>query len=359
MWIFDSDPDSLQLKSKLFRPNVYKMGATGLMTSERVRISLLKLRSSMRRLCLPFLLLGIAGLACNALAAGGDTDEAVVREPGEYQGMNLEALVPHRARFSLQFDGQRSWLYRVETRKSSEAIEHSLHIEGVSDARNPGDVRMVTRDQESRMLGPGTDGECLRFPRSMEMNVTFLGPDDLIPSEAFREPLVPLGIEQVAGRESVHYALVQSELDRWQEVKLGIWLEPDSGAVLRYDLNASGNDPYFGAGFGVVEGHYEVLEVGPQSIEPIQGCDIQFPLPSPAENLVRLPGMVSFETSMGLDETVAFYRRELEGAGWQPLGGEERSSGAILMSYRKGQERLSVTIRTMDGLTRVELLTGQ
>ena len=304
------------------------------------------------------LLLGAMSLACSTLL-GDEATQAPVRQAGVYQGMNQESLGPYHARFRLQFESQDSWLYQVETKVSEGAMERSLHIEGVSDARNPGDVRMVSRGQESRMRGPGTDEQCLRFPRSMEMNVTFLGPDDVMPPSEFVEPLVPLEESRLAGRQTMQYALVQDELGRWQEVRLGIWLEQGSNALLRYELNAQGFDPYFGAGFGTLSGSYEVLEIGPQSIDPIDGCEIELPLPSQRDGLVRLPGVVAFETSLGLEETVSFYREALQEAGWQPLTEEERGSGAIVISYRKGAARLDVTIRSMEDGTRVELLTEE
>lgn len=333
------------------------MGPTRVMNREIGPQARVESGLSGMRLHLPLLFLLLASLACSPLWGRGDPTSAALHQPGEYQGMSVDALGAHRARFDLQFDGRNSWLYRVETRMGDGGLERSLHIEGVSDARNPGDVRMVTRDQESRMYGPGTDEQCLRFPRSMEMNITFLGPDDVIPPGSIHEPLVSLGTDQIAGRDVVHYAVVQAELDRWQEVSLGLWLEPDSGAVLRYDLKASGTDPYFQAGFGDVEGRYEVLEIGSQSIEPIPGCEIQLPLPPEAENLVRLPGVVSFETELSLEDTLSFYRQSLGEAGWEPLAGEERGSGAVVISYRREGERLDITIRAMGDHTRVELLT--
>lgn len=308
---------------------------------------------------LSLIVLVAASIGCSTLRGNVDPTQAAIQEPGDYEGMDLDALGAHLSRFTLAFEGERSWTYRVEHRQGDEAVERTLHIEGVSDARNPGDIRMVTREQESRMRGPGTDDQCLRFPASMEMNVTFLGPDDVMPPAEFREPLVPIGVEQVAGRESVHHALLQAELGRWEQVRLGLWLQSDSGALLRYDLAASGFDPYFGAGYGTIEGLYQVLELGPQQFEPIQGCEINLPLPPSVVGLVRLPGVIAFETSMSLDETVTYYRQALEQADWQPLSEEERGSGAVVISYRRGTERLDVTLRALAQGTRVELLTNE
>lgn len=318
------------------------------------RIGYLSIRRSV-----PLIVLAVVCVSCSSITSGGDVASSPNQQPGVYEGMDQETLGAYHARFELQFEGRSSWLYHLETRVTAEARERSLQIEGVSDARNPGDVRMVTRSQESRMRGPGTDDQCLRFPQSMGMNITYLSPDDVMPPSEFSEPLVPLGDERIAGRQSLHYALVQKELGGWQEVRLGIWKEEGSNALLRYDLNAQGFDPYFGAGFGMISGRYMVLEIGPQSIDPIDGCEIELPLPAHTDGLVRLQGVVAFETNLSLEETVSFYRDALQGAGWQPLTEEERGSGAIVISYRRGAERLDVTIRAMEDSTRVELLTEE
>lgn len=310
----------------------------------------------MRRL-VPLLMLALLASGCRPLSGGGASGAPAQLQPGQYDGMHRDALGPHRARFELRFVGQDDWTYFLEHRLSSEALEHRLQIEGVSDARDPGDVRMVTRAGETRLRGPGTSNQCLRFPADMDVNITVLTPDDVMPPAQFREPLVHLADEQVAGRQSVHYALVQAELDGWEEVRLGLWLEPGSGALLRYELSASGFDPYFGAGFGQLEGRFEVLEFGPQLIEPIEGCEIDLPLPSELDGLVRLENVVAFQTNLSLDDTVAFFRRQLEQAGWQPLTEEQRSSGAIVLNYRQGAEQLELTIRSGADATRVEIVS--
>lgn len=292
---------------------------------------------------------------CRGLLPG--SEDATLDAPLVFEGTDEAALGPHAAVFDLSFDSDDSWVYSVRTRTSETAVERSLHIEGVSDARNPGDVRMVAEGGVSRMSGPGTDNECLRFPETMDVNLSFLGPDDVLLPSAFREPLVAIAQEDIAGRASTHYAMLQDELDGWQDVQVGLWIDNETGAVLRYDLAATGWDPFFGAGYGRIEGRYQVESLGPQSIEPIEGCQVDYPLPDQVEGLVKLPGVVAFETPMSVDDVAAFYRSALESAGWRRQGEEERSSGAVVLSYRREAESLDVTIRETARGTRVELLT--
>ncbi len=301
------------------------------------------------------LVLCVMGLqACSAFS-GSESSSPVPEDPPEYQGLRAKALGPHRAVFRLEFEAEESWLYRVETRVSSEATEHNLRVEGVSDARDPGDVRIVTRGDETRMKGPATHDSCLRFPRGMDLNVRLLSPDDVIPVEELDEPLVSLGQDVVAGRPAVHYAVMQDKAANWERVLLGIWLDRTTQAALRYDLSARGRDPYFTAGFGEIVGSYEVVEVGPQTIEPLGSCEIELPLPPEARQLVRLPDEISYQVEMTADGIIAFYRRTMADEGWQPLDEEARDSGAVALRYRREAQRVVITVRDMGDHRRVDI----
>lgn len=307
-----------------------------------------------KRAALGLILIGLLA-GCRGLLPGGG--EPTLSAPLTYDGLDESALGPHAARFDLSFDSDDPWTYSVASRMDESALERSLHIDGVSDARNPGDVRMVAEGGVSRMIGPGTDNECLRFPESMDVNLSFLGPDDVLAPSAFREPLVAIDQEPVAGRAATHYAMLQSELDGWEDVQVGLWLDDETGAVLRYDLAASGWDPFFGAGYGRIEGSYQVESLGPQTIEPIEGCQIDLPLPDQVDNLVKLPGVIAFDTAIGIEEMADFYRGRLEAAGWNSVQDERSGSGSVVLSYRRQDETLNVTIRSLAGRTKVELLT--
>lgn len=303
---------------------------------------------------LGLILIGLMA-GCRGLVPG--SGEPTLSAPVAFDGLDESAVGPHAASFDLRFDSDDPWTYSVDTRLAEASLERSLHIDGVSDARNPGDVRMVAEGGVSRMRGPGTDNECLRFPETMDVNLSFLGPDDVLAPSAFREPFVAIDQEPVAGRAATHYAMLQSELDGWQDVQVGLWLDDETGAVLRYDLAASGWDPFFGAGYGRVEGSYRVESLGPQVIEPIAGCQIDLPLPERVDNLVQLPGVIAFETDIGIEEVATFYRGELGAAGWNPVQDERSGSGSVVLSYRREAETLNVTIRSVAGKTKVELLT--
>lgn len=304
------------------------------------------------------LLIAAALSACAGSLVGGppSTDQPPQALEG-YEGIDPDRLGAHANEFELVFESEDSWRYEIVTRFGESATERALRVEGVEDALNPGDVRMVTEGGVSRMIGPGTEGQCLQFPEDMGVNIPFLNPDDVLPPDSFEEPLVGMGREQIGGQPAEQYALVQSELDRWEEVQLGLWIAPASGAVMRYQFQATGWDPFFSGGWGRISGDFSVAEIGPQAVEPVTGCEVALPLPEEHRSLVVLPGVVAFETPLGLRAVTDFYLHQLQGTDWRRLSQEDRASGAVVLRYRQGPRSLDVTIRQMDDHTRVELLT--
>lgn len=277
-----------------------------------------------------------------------------------YAGLGLENLEAYHARFELRFEGDYEWVYLLETRADGRTLEHSLHLEGVSAARNPGDVRLVIEGGNARMRGPGTDDECLRFPVSLDLGLQFLTPDDLIRPGKLGQLPEAAGSETTAGVKTTHYSLSRADLDGWRDLEVGLWLDEGSGAVLRYDLSAAGPDPLFDAGEGVLSGQFVVDDVGPQTIEPVAGCEIDLPLPLDATDLVKLPGgLIAFESIADVAEIGAFYQAEMPQAGWSPLEEPQAGVDALVLSYGRDGETIQINIETRDGGAHVELLPGE
>jgi len=315
----------------------------------------------MRRL--PVLLLPLT-LACSLVAPlspspPAETPSTTSEISPTYTGLGLESLGTYQATFEMRFKGTFDWSYYLETRTDGNAVEYRLHLEGLSASRNPGDVRLVMEDRTSRMRGPGTDEECVQFPSDLDLGPIFLTPDDLINPQGLQEPLVSLSAETIAGVETTHYTVRQASLDDWHDLKVDLWLDAATGAALRYDLRAAGPDPLFGAGEGVLSGQFLVNEVGPQVIEPITGCEIGLPLPPDAKRLVRLPGLIAFESVATPAEITAFYQAALAEAGWEPLAEPQVGADAVLSSYRRGEQTLEINIETSDAGVHVELLPSR
>ncbi|MFP3852735.1 MAG: hypothetical protein ACLFWD_00425, partial [Anaerolineales bacterium] len=74
------------------------------------------------------------------------------------------------------------------------------------------------------------------------------------------------------------------------------------------------------------------------------------------QDLVVLPEVIAYGSPQPMEELAVFYRDRLEGDGWRPLDQEEKSSGAVVLSFLRDGERLRVTIRRFNESSQVELL---
>lgn len=272
---------------------------------------------------------------------------------------NPQTLDTYHATFEIHFEGAYTWTYQLESRTDGSATAYDLHIEGVEASQNPGDVRVVLEGDVVRMRGPATDDACVQFPSDLDLGRSFLSPDDLIPPQEVAAALRPVGTETIIGKEATHYTLRQPSLADWQNVEIDVWKDTTSGATLRYDLRAAGPDPLFDAGEGVLSFQFVVSDTGPQTIEPITGCEIDLPLPPDATRLVRMPGLVAFESATKSNEIVAFYQTALAEVGWEPLAEPETGVDAILLSYRRAGEVLDINIEIREAGVYVELLLSK
>ncbi len=279
-------------------------------------------------------------------------------EPPAYAGMGLSSLTDYQARFELRFAGDQPWTYTLVTRRSEGIVEYALALEGLGLQQDPGDVRAVVEQGVMRLLGPGTEAVCIQVPVDGGAGPLFLTPDDLIDPSLLVEPLVERDEETVAGVTTTHYALVQGRLGRLKDLELGIWIDPNTGSSLRYDLRLRGPDPVFGAGEGVLSGRFEVSSLEPQAIEPVVGCETDLPLPDDALRVTLLPGLVSFESDTSLEEMVAFFQVRLPQDGWAEAMPADIRPQMALLSYARGEETLEVNLEALDGKVSAELLLG-
>jgi hypothetical protein len=192
----------------------------------------------------------------------------------------------------------------------------------------------------------------------MELGPAFLTPDALVDPAGLAGVLRLVGEEAIVGLTTRHYTVRQAELEQWKDLQLNLWRDEASGATLAYDLLLSGPDPIFDGGEGMLAGRFRVTALGPQSIEPILSCEIDLPLPEDAARLVRLPGLVAFDSAQPAEGLAAFYQAQLPAAGWQPAAEPETRQGATVLSFQRSAEALTVNIEAMASGAHVELLVG-
>jgi hypothetical protein len=310
------------------------------------------------RLCLVF------SITASLAACGGRNPEPRPAGGGStaaYVGLQLSALPGYHATFELLFAGQKSWRYQLELRADGAQLEYRLHIEGPGQAQNPGDVRLVASGGTSRMLGAGTDDQCVQFPSDLNLGQSFVTPDHLVAPEDLA-PVLRRGVDDdLNGVPSQHYTAREAVLGPWRDAQVDVWLDSARGSVLGYKLLLSGSDPLFGGGVGTLAGTFRVNAVGPQSIEPVPGCEIDLPIPADAARLVKLPGLITFESAASMEEVAAFFQTRLPEAGWLPEGEPLAGGDALVLAYRRAEDSLNINIEPNDTGARVDLLqtTGQ
>jgi hypothetical protein len=309
----------------------------------------------MSRLCRLFSLFLVGAAACSPAPTASPAPRA---GPPPFTGHRLEALGAYHAIYEMHFQGDFVWEYVLETRSDGVAVEYRLHYEGLEAARSPGDVRLVVEADSSRMRGPGTDDECVLFPSDLDLSPVLIRQDDVLEPAAIGSRVEPAQIEPVAGINTIRYAAQADTAGGWRNVELEFWRDESTGAVLRSRLRAAGPDPYFDAGEGLLVTEFRVQQVGPQRIEPVAGCEIDLPLPADAGRLIRLPGLIGFDSPAAPEAISAFYQAALAPAGWAPAAEPQSAEGVILLVYQRGGALLEINIEAGEEGSRVELITG-
>ena len=293
-----------------------------------------------------------------ACTAEGPAEEASPETLPWYAGISSESLSAYQATFQLQFDGSEPWQYQLLTRSDGQALEHNLHIEGLPAQLNPGDLRAVIQNGTTRMIGPGTDNECIQFPQNLDIGPAFLSPDHLLAPALVSENLTPLEEAQISGITTQRYGMRQSNINGIRNVLVDIWWSQEQNAAMRFDLRLEGQDPIFAAGEGTLYGRYVVTDLQSPAIQPISGCEIDLPLPEGHSELVKLPGFLAFKSPGSPGEVVNFFQNALPPLGWESVEGPQEGPGSLLISYRRGDQTLEINLEEIEGGATVEVIFG-
>jgi hypothetical protein len=292
--------------------------------------------------------------ALNGQVSGSNSNPKVL------SALTRATLSNYFATFEIKFNGPVKWDYQLKDRKSLALHEEDLHITGIDKAKNPGDVRSVTDGTTTWMIGPGTDNECVQFPNNQGMDTSYVFPETLISFQDLYGLLSYTGQENVAGRASAHYSGSSPSIGNWKDAHIDVWQDTTSGELLRFTMQASGDDSVFGTGTGKIDARYEVSTLNPVTISPVTGCKVDVPLPDSAKKLVRLPGLASFETTLGVNQMASFYQSRLPKQNWAQKDPPDLTNGSTILSYQSAAESVKIQIDPMaTGGSKVKLLFQQ
>jgi hypothetical protein len=262
------------------------------------------------------------------------------KEEDVYTGIDLSHISDYQTAYDIEFNGDYTWRYSLITHFDGKRTEYNLHVEGVDAKYNPGDIRVVAEKETSWMTGPGAEHECFMFPSGFDIGYTFLTPDDTFPPEEITS-LLTYESKQKENDLSIYvYTADVPEHMGWRNLDIVLWLVKDGDYPVKYDIEATGQDPLFNAGEGQFRGTFSVTDDSGYAIKPITGCELSIPLPKDATQVVHFPGLISFETSDTPEDVIGFYQDYLISNGWvadEPLTGSDLG---MQMSYIKGDEML-------------------
>ena len=281
-----------------------------------------------------------------------------------YSGLGLDVLDSYAAAFEITFtpdgDPALAWTYRLDTLASPSppALRRSLAIEGVDPGRDPGDIVLVLVGDVQYMTGEavGATG-CLTFPAGIDVETSFLTPDDLLPPPALDTALIPAGRETVAGQEGTRYTFEAGALGDFSDASGELVLADEGGYALRYAFAGDTVDTRFAVGqAGRLAWRFEVTDLAPgEVVTAPEGCEVDFPIMPDAVGVVRLPGLIAYTSPSSSQDVQAFYEEALPIAGWERYSYPATGEDATLLVYARAGELLNLSITAVEGGTEVQI----
>ncbi|HSB02870.1 MAG TPA: hypothetical protein VLE49_19635 [Anaerolineales bacterium] len=173
------------------------------------------------------------------------------------------------------------------------------------------------------------------------------------------------GSETVNGVEAKHYTFDQHALgeDGITESTGELWVASDGGYLVKYLLARKGKANYFGEG---IEGTLTLVYALTAPNQPVtlqlpEDCPpgmVDAPLLPDAANVENSPGLLSYQTTSSLQDAVAFYEEKLPGLDWEAEMEPVVTDDAAALSYRQGNQSLSIFLTAKDGKVTVDIALG-
>lgn len=197
-------------------------------------------------------------------------------------------------------------------------------------------------------------------------NDGFMDPEDIaeIPENARCDEAT----QMVNGIETTHCRFDQTEATEFKEANGEIWIAVDGGYPVKFLLEATdpiNDDPDAPIESGTVNLSFELLELNTDftielpeaalnaetfesqlggSIDP---SEIDLPIMADAEIDIAMQELVSYSTKSSVEDTLAFYRAELEAGGWVADESQEFTSNEMgILVYTQENETLNLIIAT-------------
>jgi hypothetical protein len=173
------------------------------------------------------------------------------------------------------------------------------------------------------------------------------------------------GAETINEVAAVHYTFDQRALgeDGLTESTGELWVAAQGGYLVAYRLTSAGGADYFGEGVeGTLTLDYALTGINqPVTIGVPADCPpgmLDVPLLPDASNIVRVPGLLAYDTAADLAAATAFYQAQLPGLGWAADGEPVVTDAATVLSFTQGERQMTVHLSADAGLTTVSLVVA-
>lgn len=275
-----------------------------------------------------------------------------------YTRLNQAGLGAYASNLEISMAGVYNWSYSLSTKYDGSQTEYVLHIEGVVASIDPGDVRLVTDGITSRMETLTEGGEtCVQFPPDYVDAPAFLTPEHLLNPQIAASELRFVGNSNMLNREVVQFKTDNTTLGNWPNADLTVWLDQETGALMEFEISAERRDPLFSAGLGTMTAVYSVTEIGPQTIDPIVGCEMDFPVMTDATEYVFISNVVSYQTASSFEIVKEFYQTSMTGLGWELQSDQIITpvAGVEIIDFIRGDEAVTINLESISSGTKVTL----
>lgn len=320
-------------------------------------------RNHRMALTITFLVISLTLTACglgkDGFLGGGGKSGRTVRTTG----VGAENLKNYAATFTVTFEPDSNpangWVYSVDTvlTENPPARQQTLVIEGLGRDKDPGDTTLIQVGDKQYMIGEGVGSAgCLIFPASVDLSKSYLTPGDFLPASSLTK-LDSLGNVEVAGQAGERFTFAADAVGDFTDVKGDLVRAKGGDYVLLYALTGHTLDTRFGEGTpGKIVWHYEITDLSPdEALSAPAECEISLPIMADAQELSRLPGLISYTSATAAADVVAFYQNELVANGWLVYEIPATSDKTTLLHYARAGELLKVSIDATATGARVQL----
>lgn len=173
------------------------------------------------------------------------------------------------------------------------------------------------------------------------------------------------GSETVDAIEAKHYTFDQQALGEQDLTESAgeLWVASEGNYIVKYSLTRKAKADYFGEGIeGTLTLDYQLTAPNqPVTLQLPEDCPpglVDAPLLPDAANVEKSPGLLSYQTASSLQDALDFYEKSLPGLGWEAEMEPVVTEDSAALSYRQGQQSLSIFLTAMDGKVTVDIALG-